>query len=100
MDLEDKLPFEEGESVSHVNIELDLDKIKGVIEDWAAKNSEEEVEAQSSPREAHDISLLGSGVNNQMNDSEVAENDSEAAGKKIRASSRKSKAPAWMVDYV
>ena len=56
-----------------MNIELDLDKIKGVIEDWAAKNSGEEVEAQSNPSEAHDVSLVGSGVNNQMNDSEAAE---------------------------
>ena len=59
MDLEDNVPFEEWESCNHVNIELNLDKIKRVIEDWAAKNSREEMEAQSNPREAHDVSLLG-----------------------------------------
>ena len=47
MDLEDKVTFEEGGSVSYMDIWLDSERVKKLIELWVAKGMMSQEEAQS-----------------------------------------------------
>ena len=92
MDLEDKVNFEDGGSVSHVNIGLDLEVIKKLIEGWAAKGKVEIEEAQSNQVEAQ----TGLAVKSLAK----AQREEDLVEQRIQVSFRKTKMLAWMVDFV
>ena len=75
-----------------MSIGLDSGEIKKLIESWAAKGMEKQVEAQSDQIETQNRSAAKSSANDQI--------EEVASEKRIRASSRESKKPAWMIDYI
>ena len=92
LDLEDKVNFEDEGSVSHVDIGLDSVGIKKLIEGWVAKGKVDIEEAKSNQVEAQ----IGSATESLAK----AQGEEDLAEKRIRVSSRKTKTPAWMIDFV
>ena len=92
MDLEDKVSFEGGGSVSYMDIGLDSEGVKKLMEVWADKGMVNQEEAQNSQMEAQNNSAVVSCASDQM--------EEIVAKRRIRASSRTSKKPTQMDDYV
>ena len=78
--------------ISHANIGLDFEGIKKLIEGLAPKGMVDIEETQSNQVEAQ--------INLVVESSAKAQREEDVAEKRIRVSSRNTKMPAWMVDFV
>ena len=75
-----------------MNIGLDLEVIKTLIEGWATKGKVEIEEAQSNQVEAQ----TGSAVEFLAK----AQGEEDLVEQRLQVSSKKTKMPAWMVEFV